>query len=836
MAGDVPVGHTVGGYELVSELGRGGMAIVYLARQIDLDRRVALKELSSFQAGSAEAAERFLREARLAGSLGHPNIVTVHEYFEQDGIPYIAMEYVERGSLRPYVGQLSLAQLAGVLEGVLAGLAHAEQAEVVHRDLKPENVLVTGEGRVKIADFGIAKASQRAGMTAALTATGIAIGTPAYMAPEQAMAQPLGPSTDLYSVGLIAYEQLTGRPPFHDAESPMALLMRHVTESPTPVIAIKPEVDPALSAWIDRLLVKDPAERPQSAIEAWNSLEDIVIRLLGPRWRREARLGDTDRIAVAPTPLTPAPFMKPPDPLSPAPADEFVTYDPDRSTPTVPDTAPGGEVSSPDEPARRASRQIETRPAVSEALPSPSLIETETGASIPEGPPTVAEAPTAMVAAAEAVTQVGAATDAPTGATDAPTGATDAPTGPTDAPTGATDAPTGASDASTVMSPPTGSTKGASGHASPARPRPHALWLGLVGLVVVVGAIVAIVAAGSGGSGGSGGATTTEQSSPGHSTRVGGRAGAPAAIPTRSLPDGVTVRGPIALVAGGTPAGLVVAGGDAWVADSTHNMLVRVRANGSQVRIPVGRDPVAVALDRSTGDLWVVNAGSGDVTVVDGSGRVLRPSIKVGADPTAVSVGSGAAWVANGGDGTVTRIDSRSFAARPVDLGAGPTAIADEYGRLWVGKRDLSITVLSGDGVLNGRVRLPGTRMPLAISASNGVWVVRAGGGLSKVDPRTDVAVVKTPPYQYAVHSDAPAVGADPRDIDALEGSLNDNTIWVISKSDRLLSRIATMPPRNNQVLTAVRLGKAPDHVAVAPHVVWVSDPGQNALYEVTYP
>src|SRR6266567_44340 len=102
------------------------MAVVYLARQPDLDRNVALKELSSFQLGSPESAERFLRESRLAGSLSHPNIVTVHEYFEEGGIPYIAMEYVPRGSLRPYVGRLSPAQLAGVMEGVLAGLAHAE--------------------------------------------------------------------------------------------------------------------------------------------------------------------------------------------------------------------------------------------------------------------------------------------------------------------------------------------------------------------------------------------------------------------------------------------------------------------------------------------------------------------------------------------------------------------------------------------------------------------------------------------------------------------------------------------------------------------------------------
>src|SRR5207247_8002249 len=130
------VTRSVGRYEIIEELGRGGMAIVYLARQTDLDRLVALKELSAFHASDPAFARRFLRESRLAGSLSHPNIVTVHEYFEHEGTPYIAMEYIERGSLRPYIGKLSLAQVVGVIEGLLAGLAHAETRGIVHRDMK----------------------------------------------------------------------------------------------------------------------------------------------------------------------------------------------------------------------------------------------------------------------------------------------------------------------------------------------------------------------------------------------------------------------------------------------------------------------------------------------------------------------------------------------------------------------------------------------------------------------------------------------------------------------------------------------------------------------------
>ena len=171
----------VGRYEILRQIGRGATSIVYLARQTDLDRNVALKELAAFHAADPAFVERFLRESKLTGSLNHPNIVTVHEYFELDGTAYIAMEYFERGSLRPLVGRLTRAQTVGVLESVLSGLAHAEARGVVHRDLKPENLMVTVEGNVKIADFGIAKALE-AGGSASLTETGATVGTPAMAA------------------------------------------------------------------------------------------------------------------------------------------------------------------------------------------------------------------------------------------------------------------------------------------------------------------------------------------------------------------------------------------------------------------------------------------------------------------------------------------------------------------------------------------------------------------------------------------------------------------------------------------------------------------------------
>jgi hypothetical protein len=301
-------GRVVGRFVILRELGRGGMATVYLAEQTDLRRRVALKELSSFHAGDDALAARFLREAQLSGSLTHPNIVTVHEYLEHEGIPYIAMEYCPRGSLRSRVHDLTLAQVAGVVEGVLAALAAAESRGIVHRDLKPENLMVTTDGGVKITDFGIAKALDTAAAPN-LTMTGSTVGTPHYMAPEQAMGLQVGPYTDLYSVGIIAYEMLAGRVPYAETATPMAVLLRQVNEPIEPLAGARPDLDPAICAWVDAMVAKDPADRPPRAGDAWLQLEDAILAVLGPRWRRQARLLATpDEVSTA-KPLTPAPFM-----------------------------------------------------------------------------------------------------------------------------------------------------------------------------------------------------------------------------------------------------------------------------------------------------------------------------------------------------------------------------------------------------------------------------------------------------------------------------------------------------------------------------------------------
>ena len=321
------VARTVGRYEILEELGRGGMATVYLARQVDLDRLVALKELSSFRQTDPAFTRRFLRESRLTGSLSHPNIVTVHEYFESEGAPYIAMEYVSRGSLRPHIGHLPLTHVAGVLEGILAALAYAECRDIVHRDLKPENVMVTEDGRVKLADFGIAKATGQAYGGSYLTAAGTTVGTPNYMAPEQAMGREVGPWTDLYSVGVMAFEMFVGEVPFHDTEEPVAVLMRQVNDPIPPARSVNSEVDQTISDWIERLLVKEPEQRVQSAGAAWEQFEEIVLALVGPRWRRAARLA-----ALSPSVTTPRSTVSSTLPTTPR-----------RRTPSAATTRPVGD-------------------------------------------------------------------------------------------------------------------------------------------------------------------------------------------------------------------------------------------------------------------------------------------------------------------------------------------------------------------------------------------------------------------------------------------------------------------------------------------------------------
>ena len=270
-------------YEVERELGRGGMATVYLARDLRHGRSVAIKVLDpSF--GAAMSAERFLREISLTASLTHPHILPLHDSGEAAGQLYYVMPYAEGETLRARLsreGALSIREAMRLLRELADALAYAHGQGVVHRDLKPENVLLAG-GHAIIADFGIARAVRRARATGTpqeahepaspMTEAGLSLGTPAYMAPEQAAGGAVDERTDLYALGLIAYEALTGVHPFN-ARTPQAMIAAHITETPPPVADHRRAVPPALAALVMRLLAKHPAERPANGAAVLVALE-----------------------------------------------------------------------------------------------------------------------------------------------------------------------------------------------------------------------------------------------------------------------------------------------------------------------------------------------------------------------------------------------------------------------------------------------------------------------------------------------------------------------------------------------------------------------------------
>jgi serine/threonine protein kinase len=384
---------SVGRYDLLEVIGRGGAAVVHLAYQRDLRRHVALKELSRHHAADPNFAERFVEESRLAGSMSHPSIVTVHEFFEYDEVPYIAMEHLPRGSLRPYVGRLSVAQIAGVLESVLAGLSHGEEQGIVHRDLKPENLLVAADGRVKISDFGVARAYNEATTRAVITAAGTTIGTPAYMAPEQALGERLTPATDLYSLGIVAWEMLAGTVPFEQTDTPVAVLYRQVHEPVPPIRSVDADVDERLADWLDKLLVKRPADRFARADLAWDELEDIVIELLGPRWRREARLGP-DPPAPDRHPLTPAQFESVEQRKTPGAADSAAAEQADPPPPPPAVTAARPRIGQPRRPVSETiADDVRPAPETPQAPERPAAPADAAGAAGAVGQETKGPAP-----------------------------------------------------------------------------------------------------------------------------------------------------------------------------------------------------------------------------------------------------------------------------------------------------------------------------------------------------------------------------------------------------------------------------------------------------------
>jgi eukaryotic-like serine/threonine-protein kinase len=261
-----------GRYLIMRKLGAGGMANVYLAEDQSLGRRVAIKILNDRHANDDQFVERFRREAKNAAGLSHPNVVSIYDRGEAEGTYYIAMEYIEGRTLKDLVvsrGPSPIGVAIDYTRQTLSALRFAHRAGIVHRDIKPHNIIVDSDGRVKVADFGIARAG-----TSQMTEAGSIIGTAQYLSPEQARGAPVDQTSDIYSVGVVLYELLTGTVPF-TGDTPVEIAMKHLSQTPEPPSTKRPDVPHDLDLVVLRALAKDPAERYRSAEDMDAELERV---------------------------------------------------------------------------------------------------------------------------------------------------------------------------------------------------------------------------------------------------------------------------------------------------------------------------------------------------------------------------------------------------------------------------------------------------------------------------------------------------------------------------------------------------------------------------------
>jgi tRNA A-37 threonylcarbamoyl transferase component Bud32 len=323
-SGRLSAGRIFGGYELLAKIGQGGMGEVYKARQVSLDRVVAIKILARALYDNEEFIKRFEREAKAIARITHPNIVGVYDFGHHDGLRYMVNEFVDGKSLAKLISDrlvLPAAEFVPLMVQCLSGLNHVGSQGIVHRDIKPDNILITRDNIAKIADFGLAKDVSRKDDNTDLTAAGLAMGTPAYMSPEQCMGQKLDVRSDIYAFGVTAYFALTGQKPF-TGNSSFEVMTKQREHHPPPPHKLAPGVPAELSSVVMRMLAKQPDERYPDAEACRRAWVEVGVQLgVFGSADLEARLRpSTELPALVPLPKAPQPAAEAPLPLPPAAA------------------------------------------------------------------------------------------------------------------------------------------------------------------------------------------------------------------------------------------------------------------------------------------------------------------------------------------------------------------------------------------------------------------------------------------------------------------------------------------------------------------------------------
>ena len=850
--GELQLGARFAGHRIEALIGRGGMGVVYRARHLGLNRVDAIKVIAPDLARSAQFRERFVRESHLAASVRDENVVTVYDAGKEGGLLYLTMQLVDGidlGTLLARCGRLSPELALELLVPVAAALEAAHEHGLVHRDIKPGNVLIEERpGRkpgVYLGDFGLAREKTSG---TGLTSTGHWIGTADYVSPEQVMGEDVDGRADVYALGCVLFEMLSGRVPF-PARSETAKLVAHATRDPPSLALLRPELSAALDDVVRTAMARSPDLRYQSAASFSEALRAAVF----PTEVVESRTQQSEAAesAAAVESAAKRAFVAREDAEPPAVAKDAATRElaarvkdqrgaaereTPAKTPAESDTAESKRAEQEAAARDQAEREQAGRDAADKNGARGDAAKREAGASEAEreavakdateqerlgrkaaaqaaereraaGPPRTTSNPrldgSPRVNRTLTVTPASFDGDEPiTLAYQWQRRTDDSPEADIE---GATEprfvlskddaghvlrAQITATNTcgSTVVTTPWSAAVAAARHAR----RQTYVLLTVASAIVAIATVVLLA--------------------------VSGRNNAPRGDGKNAIHAGSRI---VTIHVGNGPDAVTVGQGGVWVANYRDGTVTRIDPSSGHLvgkPIQVGRNPAGIAVGR--GSVWVANNGDGTVTRIDpSSGHVLGKPIQVGGTPAGIAVGQDGIWVATG-PLTVTRINATTgqLVGKPIRVGELPYAIALGQGGVWVANEFGTVTRIDpSNGQIVGKpIRVGGSPQAIAVG-QGGVWVANeALDTVTRIDPSTGLVVGK--PIQ--------AGGSRPLGIAAGQGG-----VWVTNNISRTVTQIN---PGTGQVVgSPIDVGRNPAGIAVGQGSVWVANSGDGTVTRI---